>query len=85
MYVYIYYIYILKYNQFSLYNVTCMHVLGADYLALGIQLGKNTSPTPNCLQLPIILYDGLRLHGLHPISFGILLVSSLSVILGQLC
>jgi hypothetical protein len=85
MYVYIYniyYIYVPKYSLFSLYYATCMHVFGADYLALNSQL-IFLPPGEDHLfhfQLPSVAYNSLwrvEAQGLSPIPFGILLVSSL--------
>lgn len=51
------YIYTLKYNLLSQYNVTCMCVFKADHLILDMcsSLGKTTSPTPSFSWLPIAI------------------------------
>lgn len=61
------YMYILKYNLLSPYNINCMHMFKADLLALDNQLVcssmvKAISPTPNFPQLPVLLFVVLRLE-----------------------
>lgn len=59
------YTFVPKYNLFSLNNVTCMYVFGA-----GISLlGKTIIPTPDFLQLPLVLYVGLGSHGFFSSSW----------------
>lgn len=72
-------IYILKYSLLSPF-ATCMHAFRADHLSLDNQLysstGRTFCPTPSFPQLPVILCEGLRLHGLSA-SFTWPLVLSL--------
>lgn len=62
------YIHILKFRLFSPY-VTCMYVFRTDCLALNNQLmcssmGKTSSLSSKFLQLPMVLCEGLKPHGL---------------------
>lgn len=74
------YIYILKYSLLSLF-ATCMHAFGAERLSLDSQLcsstGRTLYPTPSFPRLPVILCEGLRLHGLFCLfhmAIGVVLV-----------
>ena len=74
-------LYVPKYSLFSLYYATCMHVFGADYLALDSQL-MFLPPWEDHFshsQLPSVAYNSLwvEAQGLPPIHFGVLLVSFL--------
>lgn len=58
------YIYIPKWNLFSLYNVICMYVFLVDQLVLGNQLmyfffGKNLDPMLSIFWLPVVFCGGL--------------------------
>lgn len=69
------YIHILKFRLFSPY-VTCMYVFRTDCLALNNQLmcssmGKTSSLSSKFLQLPMVLCEGLKPHGLLLIYFGL--------------
>lgn len=69
------YIHILEFRLFSSY-VTCMYVFRADYLTLNNELmcssmGKTSSLSRKFLQLPMVLCEGLKPHGLFPIYFGL--------------
>jgi hypothetical protein len=56
-----------------------MYVFRADHLTLDYHLvcsslGKSTSPITIFPQLPIVIYVGLRPHGLFSIQFAVILV-----------
>jgi hypothetical protein len=79
MYIYTHiYIYIAKYNPFSLYSVTPMYVFRDDHFVLDNQLAcsslrKTISTTLSILSCSSLCV-GLRPPGTYPIDFGMYVV-----------